>query len=351
MKHSIIAGMAKLTEPSLQALRSIAQSNLREAAVAELRSRGIAIAEDEGKPEIKQLVSKLAWSRANKILSGLSTPSQTEEERFERLNREGTDILRNSLDWFMADGACCYQLLVERGEIPRDLARNDISDRFQRFYDESFRRLEEKNGPEVAARVRLEWEGLQEFIEGKYTTAALAGLAKEPTTEDVETARLFLHNQNHRANALRIVAAKGTAQDVNTLIEIVHSSSGDDRKIALDGVQRLTDDKLGTARALLTSASREVRGRALSLIDGLDDPDTIQLLEELLAHDQEDLRIAAVVQLRKLLDNQRLEEILRKYSGRGSYFYDVVTWLDRLLYAPGPILRYLPARSIRSWQS
>ena len=69
----------------------------------------------------------------------------------------------------------------------------------------------------------------------------------DPTTEDVAAARPFVSDQVTRTAALRIIASKGTAKDADDLIDIARSSFGADRRLALEGVQRLTTDKLEAA--------------------------------------------------------------------------------------------------------
>ncbi len=180
-----------------------------------------------------------------------------------------------------------------------------------------------------------------------FTAGALAALASETTTEDVAVARRFLNDHLARMAALRIIAAKGTAMDVNDLMEIARSGFGNERKLALAAVQRLAADKLETAKTLVASEGREMRRAALPLVgglaDGLADENASPFLEELLSHDDEDLRIAAIGQLRKRLDQERLADLLCNYTHRGGYFYNVVAWLDRVIYAPAPIRSYYEA--------
>jgi len=164
-------------------------------------------------------------------------------------------------------------------------------------------------------------------------------MAKDPRNEDVSSARSFLSDYRTRSAALRIIASKGTEMDVNGLIDIAISSYGDDRKQALEGVKRLTHDKLGTARILVASEVREIRRAGFSLIGALGEQEALPLLEELLSHDDQDLRIAAPGQICKRVKNEQLEDLLRRYINL-AYFYNVVTWLDRLIYAPAPIANY-----------
>jgi hypothetical protein len=323
VKQLIRASIARLANESLQALKSMPVADLSEAAAAELKRRGTPMPAGEGALDTK-----------------LSDRTETDEEHYKRLSREDNASLRNSLDWYSSDGPPSYRLLVERGEIPRAVAWKDLSDRFQRIRNESDERKTKIAGSEVVAIYQSKFDEFKSFLTERFTAGALGALALEPTTEDVVVARRFLNNGPFRSAALRIVASKGTAMDVETLIDIARSTYGGDRKLALDGVLRLSGDRLETARSLVALEGRDMQLATLSLLRDQPDEDTLPFLEEFLSHEDGDLRVAAVGQLWKRVDRRRLEDMLRKYTDQGSYFYNVVTWLDRLIYAPAPILNY-----------
>jgi hypothetical protein len=95
---------------------------------------------------------------------------------------------------------------------------------------------------------------------------------------------------------------------------------------------------------LLASEGSDLHRAALSLVAGLSDQDALPFLRELLSHGDADLRVGAVGQIRKRVDNDRLADLLHSYTELGTYYYyDVVVWLDRLIYAPAPISSYYEA--------
>jgi hypothetical protein len=341
MKQSIGSSIARLSDESLRALLSMSVFHLSDAAAAELESRGAPIGDYKRSPDPTWGALPLA-SAGGVAMTGLGE-SESDEERYKRLSRENSDALRTSLDWYTLDGATSYQLLVERGEIARNVARGDLLNGFKRVRDESYQQLERKVGYERAARHDQGFKDLHGFITRTFAAAALTALATEPTPGEVAIARRFLNDNLARPAALRIIASKGTAKDADDLIDIARSSFGADRRLALEGVQRLTTDKLGAARTLLASEGSDMHRAALSLVVGLGDHDALPFLEQLLSHEDADLRVAAVGQIRKRVDNERLAELLRRYTELGTYYYNVVVWLDRLLYAPAPISKYYEA--------
>jgi hypothetical protein len=360
MKQAIRDGMSQLSDASLEALRSMPLLGLSEAALTELRRRGIPVSENESAPDTLRntlllsalqhrgalrlregvhRISKVAIDDASFLGTALET-TETDEDRYERLSREDNASLRDSLDWYDLNGPPSYRLLVERGEITRDVAREDLSNKFQRLHDESYQRMEMSSGAEVAAKLQEGFNKFQEFITEQFTTETLAAFAAEPNTDDVVMARQFLNNDRVRSSALRIIASKGTAADVKGLIDIARSSYGDDRKLALEGVQRLSANKLETARTLVKLEGREMLLTGLWLACNQPGEEAVPFFEELLSHEDGDLRLAAVGELHKRVDSAWLAEVLKKYIEQERYFYNVVAWLDRLLYAPAPISNY-----------
>jgi hypothetical protein len=59
--------------------------------------------------------------------------------------------------------------------------------------------------------------------------------------------------------------------------------------------------------------------------------------EPLLGHARDGVRLAATALLVHELNRGDLEEAMRQYRARKTFFYDVGCWLDRVLYAPEPL--------------
>jgi hypothetical protein len=110
----------------------------------------------------------------------------------------------------------------------------------------------------------------------------------------------------------------------------------------------INPDKLETAMALIVMEGREMHRAALSLVGGLSDEKALPFLEELLSHEDQEVRIAAIGQLHGRIDLEGLTDVLRRYNDRETYYYNVVVWLDRLIYAREPILSYYKTELERS---
>jgi hypothetical protein len=273
MKESIGSSITRLSGESLRALASMSVLHLSDAAAAELEKRGAPISGYERS-------SNLRWGALPPASLGVSAmtgleETESDEERYKRLRPQNSDALRTSLDWYTLDGSTSYQLLIERGEISREVVRKGLADRFRRIHDESYQRVASEVGAEAATRALQEIEKHNEFITRMFSAGALAALAVDPSIEDVAAARPFVGDHLTRTAALRIIASKGAAGDAEDLIDIARSSFGDDRRLALEGVQRLATDKLEAARTLLASEGSDMHRAALSLVAGLSDQDAL----------------------------------------------------------------------------
>src|ERR1017187_10116957 len=152
MKQSMRASISLLADESLRAIISLPVFDLSEAAAAELASRKAPVDKDRRPPGMRLVGRSLASSLLAAARVPGSEAGDPDEERYERLPGENSDTLRASLDWYTPDGWTSYQLLVERGEISREVVRKDLADRFQRIHDDSFQRRASKVGAEAAAR-------------------------------------------------------------------------------------------------------------------------------------------------------------------------------------------------------
>jgi len=76
---------------------------------------------------------------------------------------------------------------------------------------------------------------------------------------------------------------------------------------------------------------------AVESILGEDSNENRQYMEGQLRNEKEALRLLALAYFGRLYtDQKQFEELLTRYIQSPPYYYNVVVWLDRLLYAPDP---------------
>lgn len=253
-----------------------------------------------------------------------------------------TAYLLSAVDWFSLEGPLAYQALAQDrfDAISSDL-RADLRSGFRRVKQESFSRVEKEAGPKAATRLAEQFEELDEFVRSRFTRAAVFGLAKNAQPGDAELVRPYLAHGDKglRDAAVAVIAKTGNSDDVAALTKIAAEPYGDAQAEAAAGALKLSGSALGVARELLVSSSHESAKVAFRWMLTHDSSEVRKIFEDLLDDKEETNRLRALQYLSKHLQAQGLEELLKDYMNRATYYYNVVTWLDRLLYAPAPLKR------------
>jgi hypothetical protein len=337
-KERLISEVQILSDASLNILKTWPVADVRGATLRELQRRGVALTEEERADSVEYsrlLLKTIARSSAT------SERPETGEERYARLCKEDVTAPMSQFGWYSVDNAWRYRIHVERGLIARDVVRRDISEGFRRVRRESDERLAGLFGAETSAQMRADFAQFDKTMSELHTEQAFLALSHKPTPDDVLLARQFITTDRYETAAIRIVLQGGDASDVEALIEIARSRSGEDRTLALEGIKRLSSDHIRVAKELLvTSGNREVQRLGLFFVRQSPDSVAIPLLAELLSHGDDVLRAASISELESRVDYEGLVDMLAAYTNRPSYYYNVVTWLDRLLYAPEPLRSY-----------
>lgn len=100
------------------------------------------------------------------------------------------------------------------------------------------------------------------------------------------------------------------------------------------------------------------RDGALAVLDATEDASVMKValralrafapdderVESLLGFKDDSIRLAALAWVVERYNAARLETILTAYFERGFYYYNVVCWLDRVLYAPPPLRQFYKQR-------
>lgn len=251
-----------------------------------------------------------------------------------------TEDLLAAVDWFSVDGHLAYRVLaLDRFDSVSTDLRSDLANGFRRIKQESLKRLEQEFGLKKAERAAGRFEELDEFIRSQFTKAALLGLAKNGQPSDLEFARQRLTDADRsvRDVAVTVVSRLGNLEDVSALMKIANEDYGDVRQQAAAGALKLSSTPLAVARELMLSKSPEVVRVAFDWMFTQDSVEVRKIFEELLNDGNEANRVRSLYYFSKWLQSADLEELLMGHINKDNYFYNVVTWLDRLLYAPSPL--------------
>ncbi len=335
IKQQVIERIPSLSTDSLQALEFCPDLRLSSPATLEVKHR----AEAKGK-----LSTDLREPQtAGKLMSLSSTFGEVEsaeEEPYERLRQMQSSDLRRQLFWYDLDSPTAYRLLIERGEVARQDARSNLLNRFESFRKDSLDRLAMEQGAKVAAKMVEKFEQYDSLFTRMFTEAVLSAVERDPEAEDVNMARQLIDDYRTRPVATRIIARVAGPSDIDLLIELAVRAHGDEKNLVLETLGKLAAGDRIAARILLGSKSHDVRRVGLNVVDGLPPEQAITELRELLLDPEEHLRFETVLRLRDRLTSAQLESLLNEYISQDTYFYNVATWIDRILYAKGVALAY-----------
>jgi HEAT repeat protein len=253
---------------------------------------------------------------------------------------KSTEDLLAAVDWFSVNGHLAYRALaLDRFDSFSSHLRSDMADGFKRIKEESSQRREKKIGLEQWTTISASFEKYDEFIRSQFARAALLGLAKNGQPSDAELVRPYLAQTDSslRDIAVSVISRVGDSKDAGALLKIAKESYGGVKQEAAAGALKLSSSPLEVARELMLSNSPEVVRVAFDWMFTQDSRDVREIFDELRDDASDTNRVRALYYLSKRLQRAELEELLNGYLRKGSYYYNVVTWLDRLLYAPPPL--------------
>ena len=246
------------------------------------------------------------------------------------------DELIRRVKWHTVDGGEAYKVLglmhFERFE---HRLRKDLADGFAAFHES-----EKESMREAATTVILDkWAdlNLDDFIRSGFVRAALAALAKNGSTDDLSIARQHLNSEDRASSeaSLDIVSSFGDDTDFDELVDLAARALGDVAERAANAALALSTDGWGRAKQYVEKGEKPFLQVG---IDALNSHSKLasswRELVPYLSFDSADVRLATVNLLCRHLEAVELNELLNQYLEAETYYYDVVTVLDRSIYGP-----------------
>ena len=289
-----------------------------------------------------------------KVLRGLDAPRSDDlvEELFSTLSY---DELKGLVSWFTLDGSVAYKVLgLRHFDRFGDRVRKDLADQFATFRDSEKRSLRESimagldNQRAADARVITtianaaeeavaKWAHLDNFITCEFVRAALAALAKNGSASDLPIARQHLDSEDStsREAALEMVSRFGDGSDVEPLLVLAAREYGDIAERAAETALALSADRWKRAKQYLERGAKPfLRVGIDALGTHIEFPSRWQELLRYLFVDNSEVRLATAKLLCSRLEDVDLVKLLNQYHEEETYYYDVITTLDRSIYSP-----------------
>ena len=226
-------------------------------------------------------------------------------------------------------------------EILRVEVEEEFEEKFNAIPSEDSKKRIEQMVENSLKKYLDDWSKLDDFMLRRFRIAALSALTANPAPEHARWGRQFLTASNRELTlkAIEVLRLCGSKKDVAALSSVVAGPWGEQRTAAASAALELSEDRRKTALAFLEVDDAEVVGLALAALhDYPFDKELVEAIWPLLRHEHPSIRDAATEHLIVELPRKQLRTLPTVYS-RGQYFYNVVTLVNRELYAPGWVRR------------
>ena len=347
-----------LTAEEAKALLSDSKTRLRAIGIRRL----IALGERPTASDIRELLADDSKTQATtmsiwmRVTQDAPSADDLVEELFSTFSY---DELIPLASWFSPDGRVAYKVLSFR-HFDRfgDRVRTDMADRFATFRETEKDRLRADIVASVVRELRLEssaldaaitiaeaaaekavaeWDGLDNFITSAFVGAGLAALAKHGSVNDLTIARHHLDSKGPASTeaALEMVSRLGNDTDVEPLLALAAREYGDIAERAAKTALALSADRWIRAKQYLErEAMPFVRVGIEALAEHTEFPSKWPELVPYLLVSNASVRRATAKLLGSRLDDLDLVSLINHCHKAGTYYYDVVTTLDRSIYGP-----------------
>jgi hypothetical protein len=241
------------------------------------------------------------------------------------------------------DGVLAYKgLAMYHYDAVRNDLRSDLENGFKRVRQQSIASIESMLGTEYAKNFVEGFKKLDDFVLSQFVEAALVGLAANGQPSDVRFGRQYLASDDSATKlaAVRIVSKFGTAEDVPALLQVSREHWGEARDEAGTAALRLSSNPLEVALELTVSNSPTLVRNGYGWLYKQGSPEVDKFFEALMGSESDIGRLRALYYFSRNRTWRDLEGMLEAQLNRETYYYNVVTWLDRLLYSPAPLREF-----------
>lgn len=277
---------------------------------------------------LKNTPKRSCWAGLLRGVGDYDYQSQAIRDEFylPMLKQTPTDEILSQIETYGSNTEVAYEYLaVNHYDLIEDKLRDDLDTGFKDIADDL------RNS---------KWENdIIEFVLGKMIKAALAGLVKHGTESDIKYARKYLGKTRHNTadtEALCLMDKYGDETDLVKILEVANTSSYITQRTAYKTAMHLSTDKVAVLQLMLKKGDGQLARESAEKLQEMKLKEiVIRAAEKMLDDDLEEKRLIGTAILVETLNNSEMEVTLDQYTAKDRYYYDVVTWFDRVLYAPG----------------
>lgn len=275
---------------------------------------------------------------------------------FELLLQSNID---KDFDFFDAEGHVIYKIIIQDYDSARifnDLDQNfeNLKDSFlkkvfdstytaivnvlkkdKKMTDEDILKFAKKYAFQQMEEFKIE-ESTLNFVKSRYIRIALDVLLSRKENKLISYARKYiLHgDRSIKSLSVSIIEMFGDSQDIDSLIFLGNNCWGDLRYLTIKAALKCGDSiKEEVFHNIISSSKSDLINCFISYCSA-ESIDLKKVIFTLLSHEDESVRTTSLAYLTLKMNEIELIDFLKYYYNRNSYYYNVVCWLDRILYAP-----------------
>lgn len=348
----------QLSNEELQELAKDENLNISSVAFIELIKREQNISESQIDSHFDEKKQKDKSTFHSRIGNALANPFYSQlpdfdhyDVLYEYYKRQEKESLLREISWDSIKSPIRYAALInEHYEQFEELLVNDIKSGFDRIKVNAIENYRKKYG-EMANGLIETFNKYDDMIKGSFYRDAFRVLLQNAQEKDLEIIREYLRNPHFSYYKddilyyiLEIIEKFGNENETDLILNILERSDYGVKNKAANLLLKISSEEREKYAQYLFHED-EISLYKLLLNFSLNEEEvlTVDSVKELTYKPNSILRLAALAYLFKKLSEDHLKEFLDQYplaDGFDFYYYDIICWLDRIVYAPYPIKEY-----------
>lgn len=282
---------------------------------------------------IDQIKEKLKWDGKNiselfsRRLYGFDE-DELIKQKYEELNSEELNQL---LKWDF-DGPKIYEVLNSRDQTLIENIRTDLWDNFNKRRNELLTKEANEKGVLFPILEQV-WKDYDKTLKNLFIRSGLKVLSNKGNTQDIKIALKYINGTDYEITSTckEIIFNYSTSKETSLLIDLAQKDKSP--KYALRAIE-LNIKKNEIVNQLLNSNEITCITTALAYIYKNNIMVNLNILTKLLYLEDDNIRKYIVVYLCKFNTKTSNIKILKGYSAKESYYYNVVSIFDKLIFSP-----------------
>jgi hypothetical protein len=263
--------------------------------------------------------------------------------------KQSAEKLWNYVEIVDENSPIALRVLGERFPSQRKTLRDALADDFAQPV--SAAKIRRDQGSLLGSYVPLLGEDPIEAVRSRLRIAALATLADRPEPDDKEVFQKFLSSElsavDQTIACLRGLSGIGSKEDIAGIKPFLSSASVSVKAATARTHLLLAPDRQAAIQDLAVLRSEHIIWVIVALELKRRDIATWKQLRVLLTDTKDEIRRLICYYAVSVLERRELTAVLGEYPKTGRYYYNVVTLLDRALYAPLSARTYFRQQEIQ----